>query len=167
MHRIRDKVRFLLNFPRNSSHFLGSSRLLEKKNLCYAPHINVLRGKLILKLLIAIKSEILSELLTSYLSMYDVHTCDSGPEALAMLEKHRPDALILDLTLPVMDGLTVLRKSSFRPNVILALTNLANPAVLQAVADAGVQDIILIPCSIRHIIAHLKALIEKAPSAEN
>ena len=118
-----------------------------------------------MKLLIAVKSEIITDSLTSALSMYDVHTCDTGTDALAMLETHRPDALILDLTLPVIDGLTVLRKTSFHPNVILALTNLATPAVLQAAADAGVQAMILIPCTIRHIIEHLNALIEKAPSA--
>ena len=83
-----------------------------------------------------------------------------------MLETHRFDALVLDLTLPVMDGLTVLRKSSFRPHSILALTNLVNTAVLQAAADAGVQDMILIPCKIHHIIEHLNALTEKVPSAE-
>lgn len=98
--------------------------------------------------------------------MHDVHTCDTGPDALAMLEKYRPDALILDLTLPVMDGLTVLQKANFRPHSILALTNLATPAVLQAAAAEGVQDMILIPCTIRHIIEHLNALIEKAPSTE-
>ena len=134
--------------------------------LCYALPINILRGECILKLLIAVKSEIVTDLLVSSLSMHDVHTCDTGTEALAMLETHRPDALILDLTLPVMDGLTVLRKTGFRPHSILALTNLATPAVLQAAADAGVQDMILIPCTIRCIIEHLNALIEKAPSAD-
>lgn len=84
-----------------------------------------------------------------------------------MLETHRPDALILDLTLPAIDGLTVLRKTSFRPHVILALTNLATPAVLQAAANVGVQDMILIPCTIRCILEHLDTLIEKAPSAES
>ena len=118
-----------------------------------------------MKLLIAVKSEIIADFLASALSMYDIHICDTGPDALAMLETHRPDALILDLTLPVIDGLTVLRKTSFRPRIILALTNLASPAVLQAAADVGVQDMILIPCTIRHIIEHLNALIEKAPSA--
>lgn len=137
------------------------------KGLCYAPHINVLRGECILKLLIAVKSEIITDLLVSSLSMHEVHTCDTGTDALAMLETHRPDALILDLTLPVIDGLTVLRKISFRPRIILALTNLVNTAVLQAAADAGVQDMILIPCTIRHIIEHLNALIEKAPSTES
>jgi len=98
--------------------------------------------------------------------MHDVYTCNTGTDSLAMLETHRPDALILDLTLPVIDGLTVLRKTSFRPHSILALTNLVNTAVLQAAAAAGVQDMILIPCTISHIIEHLNALIEKAPSTE-
>ncbi len=116
-----------------------------------------------MNLLIAVKSEIITELLVSSLSMHDVHTCDTGPDALAMLEKVQPDALILDLTLPVVDGLTVLRKTTFRPHSILALTNLATPAVAQAAADVGVQDMILIPCTIRYIIEHLNALIEKSP----
>lgn len=120
-----------------------------------------------MKLLIAVKSEIIADSLASALSMYDIHICDTGTDALAMLEAYRPDALILDLTLPVMDGLTALRKSGFRPRVILALTNLVNTAVLQAAADAGVQDMILIPCTIRHIIEHLDTLTEKAPSTES
>ena len=120
-----------------------------------------------MKLLIAVKSEIMTELLVSSLSMHDIHTCDTGPDALAMLEIYQPDALILDLTLPVIDGLTVLRKTSFRPQIILAFTNLVNQAVVQAAADVGVQSMIIIPCTIRHIIEHLNALIEKAPSAES
>lgn len=120
-----------------------------------------------MKLLIAVKSQTLSDLLASSLSMYDIHTCDTGMDALTTLETYRPDALILDLMLPVINGLTVLLKSRHKPQVILALTNLATQTVLQAAADAGVQDIILIPCAARHIIAHLNALIEKAPSAEN
>lgn len=120
-----------------------------------------------MKLLIALKSEIIADSLASALSMYDIHICDTGPDALAMLEKYRPDALILDLTLPVIGGLTVLRKTSFQPHVILALTNLVTPAVIQAAADAGVQAMILIPCTIRQIIEHLNALIEKAPSTES
>lgn len=124
-------------------------------------------GACIMKILIAVQSKAIAALLTSSLSMHDVHTCDTGTDALAALETHRPDALLLDLTLPVMDGLTVLGKTSFRPHAILALTNLATPAVLQAAADAGVQDMILIPCTIRHIIEHLNVLIEKVPSTED
>lgn len=120
-----------------------------------------------MKLLIAVKSEIIADSLASALSQYDIHICDTGPDALATLETLRPEILLLDLSLPVIDGLTLLRRSCYQPMYILALTNLVNTAVLQAAADAGVQDMILIPCTIRHIIEHLNTLIEKAPSAES
>ena len=119
-----------------------------------------------MKLLIAVKSAVIAKLLASSLSAYDVHICDTGRAALEMIETLQPDILILELALPGMDGLTVLRKAKYRPRVILALTNLATPAVVQAAADAGVQDVILIPCKISHIVQHLNALTEKAPSPE-
>lgn len=118
-----------------------------------------------MKLLIAVKSEIIADSLASALSMYDIHICDTGPDTLAMLETLQPDILLLDLSLPIMDGLTLLRRSCYRPRYILALTNLVNQYVLKEAAAVGVQDMILIPCTIRHIIKHLNALIEKAPSA--
>ena len=120
-----------------------------------------------MKLLIAVKSEIIVDFLASSLSMHDLHICNTGTDALTMLETYRPDALIVDLSLPAIDGLTVLQKTSFRPHCILALTNLATPEVIQEAADAGVQDMILIPFTIHHVIAHLNALIEKAPSTES
>ena len=120
-----------------------------------------------MKLLIAVTSEIMTELLISSLSQYDIHTCNTGTDALVMLERLQPEILLLDLSLPIMDGLTLLRRSRYKPRHILALTNLATPSVLQAAAAAGVQGLILIPCTIHHIIEHLNTLIEKAPSAES
>lgn len=118
------------------------------------------------KLLIAIKSEILTDLLSSSLPKHGIHICHTGSDALEQIESLHPDALLLELMLPDIDGINVLRKSVYKPHTILALTNLASPAVLQAAADAGVQGIILIPCAVRHIIERLNALIEKAPSAD-
>lgn len=118
-----------------------------------------------MKLLIAIRSEILTKRLVSALSQYEVHTCNNGTEALAMLEAHHPDVLIIDLCLPVMDGLTVLEKTNFLPPAVLALTTLASQPVLDAAAQAGVQDVVLLPCAFQHLMKHLNALIEKAPSA--
>lgn len=119
-----------------------------------------------MKLLIAVKSEIIADSLASALSIYDIHICDTGPDALAMLETLQPEILLLDLSLPVIDGLTLLRRSHYKPKHILALTNFVNTAVLQAAADAGVQALILIPCTIRYIVQQLDFIIEKAPSTE-
>ena len=118
------------------------------------------------KILIATVSAATNAALLNSLSQCEGYTCSTGTEALAMLETVQPDILILDLMLPAMDGLTVLRKSRFKPQLILARTNLINVAVLQAAAEVGVQDIILIPCTIRYIAEHLDALTEKIPSPE-
>ena len=114
------------------------------------------------KLLIAVKLEIISNILAETLTQYEVHCCGTGADALALLESLRPDILIVDLSLPVVTGLTVLQKTRYKPPIILALTNLAAESVLQAAANAGAQNVILIPCTIRHIIAHLEDLIQKA-----
>lgn len=119
-----------------------------------------------LKILIAIKSDEISTALSSALNQHEVLICNTGTEALSMLEALHPDILIIDLILPTTDGLTVLRESSFRPRIILACTTFISTTVLQAAADIGVQDIILIPCTIPYIVNRLEALIEKAPSLE-
>ena len=41
---------------------------------------------------------------------YDVITANNGAEALSVLEKQRPCVILLDLMMPIMDGLTFLRQ---------------------------------------------------------
>lgn len=118
------------------------------------------------KILIATADEATSTDLSNALSQYEVHICSTGTDALKLLETLHPDILILDLMLPYMDGLTVLRKSKFRPRTTLARTNLITTAVLQFAADVGVQDLLLIPCTTRYIVDRLDALIGKFPSPE-
>lgn len=119
-----------------------------------------------MKVLIALKSELLTDLLSSALSQHSIHICHTGNDALKQIEFLHPDILILDLMLPIMDGLTVLQKSAYKPPVILALTNLSTQSVLTRAAAVGVQDIILVPCTLRYILERLNALIKKAPSPE-
>ena len=118
------------------------------------------------KILIATISEAANTDLAKALSRYEVHTCSTGPAALAMLETLRPDILILDLMLPTMNGLTVLQKSKFRPPIILARTNYISETVLHVAADLGVQSVLLIPCTTRYIVDQLDALTGKVPSPE-
>ena len=118
------------------------------------------------KILIATTSEAASADLSNALSQYEVHICNTGAEALAALETLQPDILILDLMLPIIDGLTVLQRSGFRTPIILARTPIISENILHRAASLGVQDIVLIPCTTRHILIRLEALMEKAPSPE-
>ena len=157
---------FLLFFLRKDSVFLDFSTLSVGRSLCYAFLIKHIGGVLVLKTLIAIQSEPLTDLLCASLPQHDIHICRTGNDALQQMECLHPDILILELMLPSMDGITVLQRSSYKPRVILALTNLASQTVLAEAAAVGIQDVLLIPCTVRHIIKHLDALIEKVPSAD-
>ena len=117
-----------------------------------------------MKVLVAVKSEVVSALLYGVLSEHDVHICDTGAEAIAMLDNLRPELLVMDLRLRGMDGITVLQKAQHKPRLIMAFTDLITDSILEAAADVGIQDILLIPCTIRHITDHLLALIEKVSS---
>lgn len=119
-----------------------------------------------LKILIAVNSEVLTEPLRASLPQYDVHISHSGLDALTQINKLRPDVLLLELALPDMNGFALLQKAQYRPPKILALTNLANHTVLTAAASLGIQEVLLLPCTIRHIAEHLYCLIEKTSSAE-
>jgi CheY-like chemotaxis protein len=46
---------------------------------------------------------------------YDVHEAADGARALELLWQERPDAIVLDLTMPILNGWAFLRESSSRP----------------------------------------------------
>lgn len=97
---------------------------------------------------------------------YKVTVCHTGTNAITLIDRIHPDILILYLSLPDIDGITVLHCASYMPDVILALTNLATESVLQAAFDAGTQDVIMIPAPIHYIVSRIEQLIKKAPSLE-
>lgn len=118
------------------------------------------------KLLIAVSLDCMLETLIKELhSQYHIYRCSTGVEALSLLETVRPDTLIIYLSLPDMNGLTVLRKAMYKPPIILAISNLVNDFVMQTAVNLGVQGIVLIPCTIKYIVDSLTQ-IEKLPTLE-
>lgn len=115
-------------------------------------------------ILIACKSEFVAQALVEELGRnYTVHTCFRGDTAAALLESIQPDMLIIDLFLPYVDGLTVLRERTYAPPHILALTNLATDAAVQSAWDAGADWIMLIPCSCKAIAAQAEKMLCTEP----
>ncbi len=111
-------------------------------------------------LLIAEYTEGFAEALKEALrDQYEIYTCADGITALQILKEQRPDGLILDLFLPVLDGLSVLREADYVPPVILALTPTATPYILQATEDAGVGYTLGIPCTVNAVVNHLDEMV--------
>ena len=93
---------------------------------------------------------------------YDVVAVPSGGEALEALAQAPPDALILDLGLPDLDGVEVAKKLSAGDDTpVLMLT--ARDAVDDRVQglDAGADDYLVKPYALAELLARLRALLRR------
>lgn len=92
---------------------------------------------------------------------YSADAVDDGQEALEYLEAGNYDALILDLMMPKMDGLTVLRTLREQGNPIPVLILTAKSEVDDKVLglDTGANDYLTKPFSTQELMARIRAMI--------
>jgi two-component system KDP operon response regulator KdpE len=93
---------------------------------------------------------------------YNVFEATNGEEALEKSVSAHPDAIILDLGLPDMDGLEVtkeIRKRSKMPIIILSVREEAMDKV--AALDAGADDYLTKPFSTKELLARLRAVMRR------
>ncbi|MGW1199358.1 response regulator transcription factor [Streptomyces sp. NPDC002536] len=95
---------------------------------------------------------------------WDVHTAPDGAEAVRRAREFRPDAVVLDVMLPDMDGLAVLgRLRRELPDVpVLFLT--AKDSVEDRIAGltAGGDDYVTKPFSLEEVVARLRGLLRRS-----
>ena len=96
---------------------------------------------------------------------YAVEWVRNGALAASALEHGGIDAVILDLGLPGMDGLEVLRRTRGAGNMCPVLVLSARDAAAQRVEglDAGADDYLTKPFSFAELLARLRALSRRAP----
>jgi len=111
-------------------------------------------------LLIAVDGYIAaSEIKQKLLGEWTVYACDDGLTATELLEKLKPDALIVDLELPTRDGLSILMDQfPSLPPIVIGLSTLKNPYVRTTADSLGVHNIMEIPCDLCDVINHFNAL---------
>lgn len=95
---------------------------------------------------------------------YCVHCCGDGRQALALLRQLRPDVLVLDLMLPELDGLSILKAISVeghKPKV-LAETYYVSDYILDTAYALGADYIMRLPCEIQTISMRVDDLYHRA-----
>ena len=96
---------------------------------------------------------------------YEVATAESGPDALAKIPSERPDIVILDIMMPGMDGLEVVRQLRARPDTaripIMLLT--AKDQVQDKVEGfaSGADDYLVKPVMPGELLARINALLRR------
>jgi two-component system KDP operon response regulator KdpE len=92
----------------------------------------------------------------------DVRTAHDGPAALAAARAYRPDVVLLDLGLPDMDGVDVikaLRGWSRVPIMVLSARQASDEKV--GALDAGADDYVTKPFSMDELLARLRAAVRR------
>jgi two-component system response regulator MprA len=98
------------------------------------------------------------------LSGYEVRLAENGAEALAEVATGVPDAMVLDIGLPDIDGLEVCRTLRREGNRLPVLMLTARDAVSDRIdgLDAGADDYLVKPFDIDELQARLRALLRRS-----
>jgi two-component system, OmpR family, response regulator MprA len=100
---------------------------------------------------------------------YDVAAVADGGAAMAAVERSVPDAIVLDVAMPGLDGLSVTRRLRGKGLAVPILLLTARDALEERVAglDAGADDYLVKPFEARELAARLRALLRRnRPPAE-
>jgi CheY-like chemotaxis protein len=97
-----------------------------------------------------------------------VGIADSIASAVRACESERPDLMLLDISLPDGDGLSVLSLlagKSALPAVTVALTGHDDPLTVQRCRAAGCRDVLLKPVPVRELLRRAAEWLPGEPSA--
>jgi two-component system KDP operon response regulator KdpE len=94
---------------------------------------------------------------------YEVHTAASGASALATAGHHPPDLVILDLGLPDVDGVEVIRGlRGWTPAPIIVLSGRTDSTDKVEALDAGADDYVTKPFGMDELLARMRAATRRA-----
>lgn len=92
---------------------------------------------------------------------YDVIEASNGLEAVNTYREARPDAVLLDITMPEMDGLTALKEiKKIDPGARVAMvTAMGQQAMVMDALKSGARDFVLKPFQPERVLDSLKKLL--------
>ncbi|MEM9594647.1 MAG: response regulator [Acidobacteriota bacterium] len=94
---------------------------------------------------------------------FEISLATDGAEGLAKVQDERPDLVLMDLSLPVMDGWEVTRRLKADPQVrhipVIALTAHAMAEDRRRALEAGCDDYDTKPVELRRLLRKIEALL--------
>lgn len=102
---------------------------------------------------------------------FDVIRADTGEKAAALLEKTKPDIILLDKMLPGIDGLDLLKKiranSNFSDIPVIMVTAKSEEIDKIIGLELGADDYVTKPFSVRELVARVRANLRRVSRPEN
>jgi two-component system response regulator MprA len=97
---------------------------------------------------------------------YEVDLAEDGADGLARVAGASPDAIVLDVAMPVVDGVEMCRRLRHDGSSLPILMLTARESVTDRVAglDAGADDYLVKPFALDELLARLRALLRRAES---
>lgn len=126
-----------------------------------------------IKILIADDEEDILEILEYNLTKegYAIKTVKSGKEALEAAKDFQPNLIVLDIMMPIMDGIEACRRfreiPEFAKTFILFLTARTEEYSEIAAFDAGADDFITKPIKPKAIVSRIAAILKREKKNEN
>src|SRR5690606_29121779 len=97
---------------------------------------------------------------------FDVAEAGDGEDALRQFEDRRPDLVVLDVMMPGMDGLEVLRRLRAKSTVFVVLLTAKAEEVDKLVGlSVGADDYLTKPFSLRVLVARVRAVLRRQRDA--
>ena len=139
----------------------------QKRSLDHHPIID--SGDRKVSLLVVEDDENISTAISEYFSRagYNVKTVEDGLAGVKSALDDRPDAVVLDLMLPKMDGLAVCKELREKTNYLPILMLTAKDDVVDKVLglEMGADDYITKPFSLRELEARIKSVLRRTRNA--
>jgi two-component system chemotaxis response regulator CheY len=100
-----------------------------------------------------------SKLLTE--NGYEVVEAENGLDAIAKYKESKPDAVLLDITMPEMDGLTALKEiRKVDPDAKVAMvTAMGQQSMIMDAIKSGAKDFVVKPFQPDRVLAAVKKLV--------
>lgn len=98
---------------------------------------------------------------------YRLIVAENGQEAIALAQTEKPDLILMDIQMPVLDGLSAIRQlrqdPAFQTLPIIALTALAMAGDQEKCLKAGANDYLSKPVRLRELVECIQKWLKKIP----